>query len=107
MRLIDADALERIVLNTEKKIRSKNISDILLAVADLVKGSQTVNLTKESKWLQYCHRDSVRFCKNCGFGYDTHEIYFYELNHENEERHFCSYDIPFAYCPNCGAKMEV
>lgn len=94
MRLIDADALEKVFSDARGNVRREDDSptrdSILLNAQILTRTAPTIDLVRHGRWIEgeknrYWGKKGNYVCSNCkssaGF-------------------------VKFNYCPNCGARMD-
>ena len=94
MRLIDADALVSALNNGRLKEQTGRAVPFNAGVAFaliMVEYAQTIDQVRHGRWIERCEdQDGIyEFCSECGI--DT------DITHYGES---------YAYCPNCGAKMD-
>ena len=93
MRLIDADAIKL------SKGFFENVNNVP-RFYEWLDTLPTIDPVKHGKWLPHPTEPDWDVCSICGIG--THRRFHYN------EGVYGGYDVEesFAYCPNCGAKME-
>ena len=104
MRLIDADALIKVIQQNDYMLTAKHNSMapgmFTSGIRQAVDEAPAIDAVPEvrGEWLNFAGDFQTAEYNKCGELYDASD--------HADEKHFAAFKQFYKYCPNCGAKME-